>query len=503
MEASVNSALYIGATGMKGLAEGMNVTTNNLANVSTIGYKQQGILFSDIFYAQQGGMGNWWNAQDNSRVALGQVGMGLQVESVRTLFGQGALESSNTVTDLAISGKGFFQVTDGAGLYYTRAGDFRPDKEGVLRTPSGLGLNGYKYNADGSKGGLQQITIDKFANMPSKSTTSVDMRFNLGMNASKSTDPTNPYFSLLNSYDANGVPPLSNLAYGYAQSITLYGENGSQQQATIYFDAAPSERAGSVVQYLIATNNIPKDENGIAPGTGALMSGTLTFDGKGQLTDMTAFTPSAEGSKDLANWAPSALSDGGLPQMTVGGTATTVNLGISAAGGWQNAPANAAAVGTSQNALGGMGQNATVAVDATTNYKETSPVTRRSNQNGYPEGFLSNISISANGDVVGLFSNNQSMDLWQIPVCRFTSEDGLRREGHNMFSATPDAGQMDMGEAGTENYGTVRAYYIENSNVDMATEFVNMIITQRGFQSNSKVVTTADQMLQKAVELKR
>ena len=65
MEASVNSALYIGATGMKGLAEGMNVTTNNLANVSTIGYKQQGILFSDIFYAEQGGMGNWWNAQDN------------------------------------------------------------------------------------------------------------------------------------------------------------------------------------------------------------------------------------------------------------------------------------------------------------------------------------------------------------------------------------------------------------------------------------------------------
>lgn len=499
----MNSSLYIGATGMKGLAEGMNVTTNNLANVSTIGYKQQGILFSDIFYAEQGGMGNWWNAQDNSRVALGQVGMGLQVESVRTLFGQGALESSNTVTDMAISGKGFFQVTDGVDLYYTRAGDFRPDREGVLRTPSGLALNGYKYNADGSKGGLQQITIDKFATMPSKNTTSVDMRFNLGLETPNSTDAANPYFSLLNTYDANASPPLSNLAYGYAQSITLYGENGNQQQATIYFDAAPSDRPGSVVQYLISTGNTPRDENGLAPGTGALMTGTLTFDAKGQLTDMTAFTPSAEGSKDLADWAPSALSDGGLPQMTVNGVATTVNLGISAAGGWQNAPANAAAVGASQNALGGMGQDATVAVDATTNYKGSSPVTRRNNQNGYPEGFLSNISISANGDVVGLFSNNQSMDLWQIPVCRFTSEDGLRREGHNMFSATADAGQMDMGEAGTENYGTIRAYNIENSNVDVATEMANMIITQRGFQSNSKVVTTADQMLQKAVELKR
>ena len=105
--------------------------------------------------------------------------------------------------------------------------------------------------------------------------------------------------------------------------------------------------------------------------------------------------------------------------------------------------------------------------------------------------------------MVGHFSNSESLDLWQIPICRFTSEDGLRREGSNLFSATPDAGQMEMGVAGTENYGTVQAYNIELSNVDMATEMVNMIITQRGFQSNSKVVTTADQMLQKAMELKR
>ena len=127
-------------------------------SISTIGYKQQGILFSDIFYAQQGGIGDWWNAQDNSRVALGQVGMGLQVESVRTMFGQGSFDSSNTVTDMAISGKGFFQVTDGVNLYYTRAGDFRTDDQGVLRTPSGMALNGYKYNADGTKGGLQPVS---------------------------------------------------------------------------------------------------------------------------------------------------------------------------------------------------------------------------------------------------------------------------------------------------------------------------------------------------------
>ena len=487
---------------MKGLAEGMNVTTNNIANISTIGFKQQGILFSDVFYAQQGGIGDWWNAQDNSRVALGQVGMGLQVESVRTMFGQGSFDSSNTVTDMAISGKGFFQVTDGVDLYYTRAGDFRTDDQGVLRTPSGLALNGYKYNADGTKGGLQQVTIDKFSQMPAKTTTAVDMRYNLGLSTPNSTDATNPYFTLLSNYDATGSPPISNAAYGYGQAITMYGADGTQQQATIYFDAASSSQPDSVVKYLIATGDTAKDGTATA-GTGALMTGTLTFDSKGQLKDMTAFTPAVAGSTNLTDWVPSQLSAGGLPQMTVNGVATTVDLGIRSTGGWQNAPANAAAVGTSQSALGGMGTGATVAVDATTNYTGTSPVTRRNTQDGYASGTLSNISIASDGTVVGNYSNNQSANLWQIPICRFTSEDGLRREGNNLFTASPDAGKMEMGVAGTENYGTIRAYNTENSNVDMATEMTNMIITQRGFQSNSKVVTTADQMLQKAVELKR
>ena len=180
----------------------------------------------------------------------------------------------------------------------------------------------------------------------------------------------------------------------------------------------------------------------------------------------------------------------------------TVNFGISAAGGWQNAPGSAAEVGTDQSKLPSMGADAVRAEGATTAYNSSSP-TGGYKQDGYAEGTLSTIGVNPDGTVVGRYSNGQGQNLWQIPVCRFTSEDGLRREGSNLFSATEEAGQMEMGVAGTENYGTVNAYNVENSNVDMATEMVNMIITQRGFQSNSKVVTTADQMLQKAMELKR
>ena len=326
----------------------------------------------------------------------------------------------------------------------------------------------------------------------------VDLRLNVAQSKDNAVDATNPYFSLLGQYNSANTPPISSSGYGYAQSMTLYGSDGTAHNATIYFDGAPSSGTGTTVEYLIASD---ADTSG---GTAqALMTGTLSFDAKGELTGMSAYTPTTAGSTSLADWSAATLSSTGLPQMTANGSTVTLNLGISATGGWQNSPGTAASVGTDPTALASMGSAYTRASDATTNYTASSPVLRSKNQDGYAAGTLNKISISEDGTVVGSFSNNKSMNLWQIPICRFTSEDGLRREGNNVFSATTDSGQMEMGVAGTENYGKVSAYNIENSNVDMSKEMVNMIVNQRGFQSNSKVVTTADQMLQKAMELKR
>ena len=503
----MNSSLYIGATGMKGLAQGMQVTTNNLANVSTIGYKQQGILFSDMLSQGQACMGNWWNAQEDSRVALGQVGMGLQVESIRTLYGQGDLESSNTVTDMAINGKGFFQVTDGeGGTFYTRAGDFRPDNQGVWRTPSGLALMGYQIGADGTRGELSAVQVDSFATIPAKTTSSVELTLNLNSRADKSTGSENPYFSLLDQYDGRGSKALPSDSYTYSQPMTVYDAEGNARTVTAYFDGAPSDSPNRYMEFIIAADTELKydaDGNVITPtpGDGLLMSGVLQFDSAGNLQSVAAFTPTTEGSKNLKDWVPATLSDG-LPQFTLDGAAMTLDLGIRSTGGWTNAPASAADVGTDMHLLPSMGEDAILSQNPTTAFASSGP-TSTYKQDGYSEGFLSNVSIRNDGTVVGLFSNSQSIDLWQIPIARFTSEDGLRREGSNLFSATAESGQMELGTAGTENYGTVQAYNIELSNVDMTTEMVNMIVTQRGFQSNSKVVTTADQMLQKAMELKR
>lgn len=502
----MNSSLYIGATGMKGLAEGMWVTTNNLANVSTIGYKQQQTLFADMISQTQATMGNWWNAQDDSRVAIGQVGMGLQIEAVRTLFTEGPLESSNTMTDLAINGKGFFQVSNGVDTFYTRAGDFRPDEEGVWRTPSGLALTGFPIDSEGNRGSLSTVQINETETMKAKATTNISLAMNLGQAAERSHSESNPYFALLDQYDARSPKPVSEDAYSSSQAITVYDAEGNAHTVTAYFDSAPSSSSNRYMEFVIAADpsgRFDEEGNRLAneKGEGLLMSGILEFDAQGNLLNISAFTPEVEGDTSLENWTAASLVDG-KPAFNLAGQEISMDFGLASSGGWVNAPANAASIGANAAGLPKMAEAFTTTDYPTTSFGSSTMVDSYK-QDGYSSGVLSNVAISNDGVVTGYFSNGQQMDLWEIPVCRFVSEDGLRREGGNLFSATPEAGTMEMGTAGTENYGTILAYNIENSNVDMAQEMVNMILTQRGFQSNSKVVTTADQMLQRAMELKR
>lgn len=487
---------------MKGLAEGMQVTTNNLANVSTIGFKKQDILFSDVLYQTQASMGNWWNAQEDSRVAVGQVGMGLQIEAVRTSYTQGALESTNNMTDLAINGKGFFQVTDGQNTYYTRAGDFVSDKEGVWRNPQGYALNGYRINADGSRGDLAPVLIDRFGTLAPKATTEVALSVNVADNSDTSANSENPFFSLLQSYDATKSSPVS---ASFSQAMTLYDETGKAHTVNAYFDGAPSTNSSKYTEFIIADEqSVTTGENGeiVYPekGAGLLLAGALEFDAQGNLINVSAFSPSVKGSQNLEDWTVADLENGN-PVFELNGSRVSLNFGASAEK-WANAPASAAEVGQNAALLPGM-DNPSISAEFPTTAFATTSFSNSYKQNGYAEGFLSNTKISTDGVISGLYSNGETVDLWQIPLCRFTSEDGLRREGNNLFAATEEAGMMEMGAAGSENFGTINAYNIENSNVDLAQEMVNMIINQRGFQSNSKVVTTADLMLQKAMEIKR
>lgn len=495
--------LYTGATGMQTQAEGMNVVGNNLANVNTIGFKQSMMLYQDLMSQTE--------ATGSSYVSgISQVGLGARVGDVRVLRSQGSLVAGSDITDFAISGKGFFQVAGGDETHYTRAGNFRFNKDGVLVDPNGFSLMGHAIAADGTEGPLAEVTLVKDAqgrlSIPPKATSGMTATFNLGFDKDSSASAANPFFGMLEAWDGTATPPLGSNAAGYSQTLRVYDSAGAPHDLNISFDNATTANGKRYVEFLVT---MPPGEDGSAAagtsGAGLLMAGTLQFSSGGQLQDIMAFTPGSGDRKDLASWTPAALDASGRPQLSftfAGGAAQSVglDLGITTTG-WNNPPASAAAVGLDPTLLGGA-TTPKLASSSTTAYKGSSSSTYMK-QDGYMEGVLMNLDVASDGTVSGKYSNGQSQSLFRVPIFRFTSEDGLRSEGMNHYSATTASGLAQEGKAGTENFGTLAGKSLEQSNVDMAREMVNMIVTQRGFQTNSKVVTTADTMIQKALELKR
>ena len=130
-------------------------------------------------------------------------------------------------------------------------------------------------------------------------------------------------------------------------------------------------------------------------------------------------------------------------------------------------------------------------------------ITQDAGQNGYASGILSSTNITNDGVVYGYYDNGQTIPLYQIALYDFHNHQGLRREGGNLYAQTKESGEARQGVAGEAGFGVTRAYNIEMSNVDLSREFVNMITTQRGFQTNSKGVTTVDTMLETVIGMKR
>ena len=138
----------------------------------------------------------------------------------------------------------------------------------------------------------------------------------------------------------------------------------------------------------------------------------------------------------------------------------------------------------------------------TTNYA-TSSSTVFSSQNGYTAGLLSSISVDSDGVLSGTYSNGVTIELYSIALATFTNLQGLNSVGDNLYTSTLDSGEATTNRANTGVAGSISGNTLESSNVDMATEMVNMIITQRGFEANSKTITTVDTMLSQIIQLKR
>lgn len=525
------SAMYIGASGVIAYSDGIGVIGANLANVDTTAYRGSDTLFQDLF-SQNMTVGQTFT--DNTGAAY-QMGTGVTVSDIRMRLNQGSFQDSNTNTDLAIDGRGFFRVVDpdDGTTYYTRAGNFRFDNEGYLVDPHGNILQGRAIDPDtGAVSGTgdiqlpwEEVVINGQTTMavvsPPTPTQRMNFQYNLDLDETDhTTDATDPFFALAKLWDGTAEPPLDADSYAYSSSITVYDAAGASHVLTTYFDKVTMDDGTGNTYWEYVVSMDPDEDGGAQAGSsagGLLLLGTLTFDRNGILVGQSAYSYSGGGTSLLSNFSPATFSEDGLPVLSATFTAASgagagaggaqdiaVNFGLSSTSGtWANLGSNASAasVGTLASnlpTLASMERDA----DATTGYAG-SLATLSQNQDGYTTGYMVDVDVTTDGYVRASFTNGQTQNLYQIPLTIFTNEYGLRREGSNLFLATDEAGAYYEDAPETGARGSIMGAALETSNVDMAEEIVDLMLTQRALQANTKVISTADSILNTAISMKR
>lgn len=509
------SALYTGATGMTALGTGLQVISNNLANQDTVAFKEGLALYQDLVSSLE-------TTPSNLQTNFSQLGHGVTLMDVSTRFYEnGTFRASNTATDLAIEGSGFFQVTSGDRVHYTRAGNFRLNNEGALVDPSGFVLSARPI-ADGARGDIEPavITPEK-QEMPAKATSQVKMGLNIGSSADSVVNTENPFFSLAQSWNgARQDEPVGTT--GFTNTFQVYDSTGKSHTLTMYADAVTTNAQGlKVYEYVIGMNPAEDARDVSARDAGMLMAGNLIFSASGKLMSMSAFTPT-EGSdfSDLSTWTPAQGGENG-PAMNLsfltapaadgeapGRVDQTLSLDLGLGGAWTRSSGTPADIGADPSKLAGYTDARQGRLTAASGPYATTAFNGASSQNyasqdGYASGSLVRVEFTSDGVMRGTYSNNQTVDLYQVPLFNFRGVQGLNAEGNNHFTPTTESGEALEGVPGTDNFGSIKGSSLEVSNVDMARQMSQMIITQRDFQFNSKTVQTADSMLQKAIELKR
>ncbi len=403
-------------SGLTASSDALNIISNNLANLNTVGFKDQQANFQDLFFQQLGTSG----AGDPI-----QVGAGTEVGSVTSDFSNGNTQSTGVPSDVAITGNGFF-VTQGAdGSYaYTRAGDFTVTNQGDLVASNGQDVLGYPAvnGVVNTAAGLAPIQLGEGQMSAPYATTTIAQTTNLDASAANQTE-----FS---------APPL-----------TVYDSLGNSHELTINY----TKTGTNAWSYQIT---MPAADTGGTGNPTVVSTGNLTFDSNGNLTSPTG---------SVTGISIAGLADG----------AATMNLT------W----------------------NLTSSTGGTLTQLASTSSTSTSNQNGYASGSLTTYSVNSDGTISGTFSNGQVQTIGQIAIANFANYQGLQQGAGNTYTPTLASGQAVIGTAGSGGRGTLTGGALELSNVDISTEFTNLIVVQRGFEANARMVTTFDSISSDTINL--
>jgi flagellar hook protein FlgE len=510
-------AFSVALSGLNASSQALSVISNNLANMSTVGYKDTDANFQDLFYQQVGTSGN-----DNPE----QIGEGVQVGSLETQYTQGSIQSTGVPTDVAIQGSGFFVVNQGGTQNFTRAGNFSLGSNGNLLTTSGDQVMGYgaTNGVVNSSSTISPIVIPSGLVIPPKPST----EFSLGMTldsdggiattaASQQTGAGIAAATVLKTGSTlNFNDGTNNFTYTSAAGDTM-------NTALAAINANPNFTASLTGNSLVVTakngqpvtftgNTLTDAATGLeaetfaptgtAAAAGSFSTPVTVYDALGDTHVLTAnFTKTAANTWNYDLTIPAAdLGQTGGP--------VTVNTGTMTFNG------NGQLVTPSANvpvAITGLADGATnlnltwniLGANGTPNISQVSGASSTSSTqtDGYSSGALQTISIGADGTIDGVFSNGQTLAVGQLVLATFANLQGLMSTGSNNFQATLASGQATIGAPETGSLGSITGSSLEQSNVDIATQFSNLILAQRDYQANAQTVTTLDQVSQYAISM--
>jgi len=436
---SLYGAMMTGISGLDANAQAMSIFSSNIANSNTVGYKDVQAQFSTLLTSMFG------NADNASVLASGE----------QNVTQQGLLQSASSPTDLGISGNGFFVVSNSAGTtgqqYYTRAGNFSPNSSGYLQNGAGYYLMGWPVNGQGvvqNNGSPGPINISNLSGK-AEATQNATLQDNLD-----SGDTVDSTYTVGDMSSQNGNPPKTQPEF--SQTINVYDSQGGSQPLTVNWIKTGTNQWSYEVDYNGNLSNLANTT------TNMVGSGTVSFNSDGSLADVNNASPASGNAALAINW--SGTSGLTSPQNI------TINMGT---------------VGST---------------NGITQFSSPS-VVNGSSVDGALFGNLTGIAVDSNGFVTANFSNGLSEKIYQVPLATFTNENGLAAVSGDAYQASSQSGTANINAPNTGASGSIASSELEGSTVDLATEFTNLITTQRAYSASARIVTTADQMLQTLEQL--
>jgi len=447
---SLFSTLNIGASGLSASSIAIAVIGDNVANINTTGFKSARPTFAVAFPHPQGTLGG-----------VAQLGQGVSLDNIGTNMTQGSLEATESALDIAITGKGFFQVVDeNKNDFYTRDGTFYLGQDGYLKTSQGHVLQGFNVHDAELGTTLGDLSIST-APIPQNETSKIAVETILSAEATWDSDGDGvadlPFSTMVKDGTSAGAT-IANLSTeaDFATSTTIYDSLGVAHDLTIFFERT----SDSDWNWSSVIDGAEVDFGGTFGDEGAAFeigSGSLSFDSDGDLTNFTSTATATPWNFEGAN-TPVIDYQFGLDTAL-----QEIDGKIRMAG-------------------------------------QISSVSSMS-QDGYAVGNLLNVLVESDGTIVGSYSNGEELTLGQVAIALFASEGALQREGGNLYRATRNSGPPAMGEPNTAGRGKLTSYALEKSAVELEDQFVMMMQAQRSYQANARVVNAANDTLQELVNI--